>query len=198
MRRLASLRPAALAAVLAVASACADRPADDAPAAAAETQAPAPAPSLATATGLGVPNAHEPLPHLLTAGQVNQAQMEALAGAGYTRFISLRLPGEDGAGWEEAFATGQGLDFQRLAISGAADLTRENVEALDRILDAAVDAPTVLYCGSANRVGAMLALRAHWLDGASAEEAMELGRAAGMTRLEPAVAQLLGVPAGTP
>lgn len=197
MRRLAPHRLLAFAALLPVASACADRPADEAPAAA-QAPAPAPTPSLATATGLGVPNVHEPIPHLLTAGQLSQAQMDALAAAGYTRFISLRLPGEDGAGWEEAFASGQGLDFARVPVSGAEDLTRENVEALDRLLDAAGDAPTVLYCGSANRVGAMLALRAHWLDGAPAEEALELGRAAGMTRLEPAVAQLLGVPAGTP
>ncbi len=37
-----------------------------------------------------------------------------------------------------------------------------------------------------------MALRAHWLEGASAEEALELGRAAGMTRLEPAVREMLG------
>ena len=132
------------------------------------------------------------MPGLLTAGQISQAQLDALAQRGYTTFVSLRLPDEDGAGWEEAYAAQRGVSFERIPVAHAEGLTRENVEALDRALKAVGEGKTVLYCGSANRVGALLALRASWLEGATPEEAMALGRAAGMTRLEPDVARLLG------
>jgi len=155
----------------------------------------APVGDLQAAVALGVPYAHEPRPGLLTSGQISPAQMDALARAGYTTFISLRLPTEEGAGWEEAYTGRNGLTFARIPVDGPAGLTRENAEALDRILDAVGDAKTALYCGSANRVGALLAMRAHWLDAATPEEAVAVGRAAGMTRLEPDVAKLLGLAA---
>jgi protein tyrosine phosphatase (PTP) superfamily phosphohydrolase (DUF442 family) len=151
--------------------------------------------SLEDATALEVRNARLPLPQLLTAGQLTEAQLDGLAEAGFENFISLRLADEDGAGWEEAHAASQSVSFTRLPVAGTDGLTLENVQELDRLLDSAGDAPTVLYCGSSNRVGALLALRAFWLDGASAEDALELGRAGGMTRLEPAVDELLAAAA---
>ena len=42
-------------------------------------------------------------------------------------------------------------------------------------------------------MGAMLALKAHWIDGVDAAEALEIGLAAGMTRLEAPVRELLGL-----
>ena len=153
----------------------------------------APAPSLSVATELGVRNARSPVEGLVSAGQPSQEQIEALAEAGYRNFISLRPMAEDGAGWEEAHATIGGYDFDRLPISGGADLTRENVEAFAAMLEAAGDEPTVVYCASSNRVGAMLALKAHWIDGVAPEEALELGLAGGMTRLEGPVRELLGL-----
>ena len=117
----------------------------------------------------------------------------ALVEMGYTSFVSLRDPSERGAGWEEErLGAIEDVSFARIPVTGAEGLTRENVEALDRILDEAAAENTVLYCGSSNRVGGLLALRAAWLDGASPEEALELGRAAGLRSLEPAVAELLG------
>ena len=153
------------------------------------------APSLEDATALGVANARMPVPGLVTAGQLSEAQLDGLVEAGYTNFISLRLASEDGAGWEEGHLASGDAHFTRLPVAGTEGLNRENVEALDRLLDAAAEEGTVLYCGSSNRVGALMALRAHWLDGATPEAALELGRAAGMTRLEPAV-QMLGMSGG--
>ena len=149
-------------------------------------------PSLAAATGVGLRNAREPVDRLVTGGQPSAEQVDALVGAGFSHFISLRPAAEDGAGWEEA-GIGSPATFARIPISGGSDLTRENVEALDRLLAEGGDDGTVLYCASGNRVGALLALRAAWLQDMTAEEALELGRAAGMTRLEPVVAQLLGI-----
>ena len=51
----------------------------------------------------------------------------------------------------------------------------------------------VLYCGSGNRVGALIALRAHLIEGIGAEEALALGKEAGLTRLEPKVREALSL-----
>lgn len=150
-------------------------------------------PTLSDATELGVRNARMPVDGLVTAGQPTVDQMEGLARAGFASFISLRPEAEDGAGWEESHAADRSYGFARLPISGVEDLTRENVDAFAGLLEGAGDEPTVLYCASSNRVGAMLALKAFWIDGAEPEEALELGLAGGMTRLEGPVREILGL-----
>jgi protein tyrosine phosphatase (PTP) superfamily phosphohydrolase (DUF442 family) len=135
-----------------------------------------------------------PLEHLVTMGQPTPEQLSALVDLGYTDFISLRPVAESGAGWEEGIVADEGIAFARVAVSGAEGLTRENVAALDEAIDAAGGRPTVIYCASGNRVGAMLALRAYWLEGAEPEAALALGREAGLSRLEPVVAELLAAP----
>lgn len=148
---------------------------------------------LGDATALGVFNARMPIPNLVTAGQLTQEQLDGMVDSGYRHFISLRVSTEDGAGWEEGHADGASFEFDRLPISGADGLTRENVEALAALLESSNDEPTVLYCGSSNRVGALLALKAFWVDGAEPEAAFELGQQAGMTGLTAPVRELLGL-----
>ncbi|SVC09755.1 uncharacterized protein METZ01_LOCUS262609, partial [marine metagenome] len=50
------------------------------------------------------------------------------------------------------------------------------------------------YCASGNRVGGLLALKAYWLDGVEPDDALEIGRQAGLTGLESAVQELLSQP----
>jgi protein tyrosine phosphatase (PTP) superfamily phosphohydrolase (DUF442 family) len=188
--------PLALAALLATGACSSDRTADSGQADSSTPALTAAAPTLEAATQLGVKNARMPLPHLVTAGQPTEEQFDGLVEAGYKHFISLRLPDERGAGWEEEHTADGAVHFERLPISGADALTRENVEALAVLLDSAGDEPTVLYCGSSNRVGALMALKAYWLDGADPEAALELGQQAGMTRLEAPVRKLLGLDSG--
>lgn len=191
-RSLALSLALVLAAVVAGCGVDEDRGASDGSTATSGSSA-AVASTLQVASGVGLRNARMPREGLVTAAQPEQAEMEALADAGFRNFISLRPAGEDGAGWEEGHAADRDYDFDRLPISGAGDLTRENVEAFAALLDEAGDEPTVLYCASSNRVGAMLALEAYWLDGVPAEEALELGRAGGLTRLEGAVRERMGM-----
>ena len=143
------------------------------------------------AAALGLQNVAAPMPGLLTAAQPTAAQVTDLRELGYDRFISLQLASEPGAGWEESGISGAGGTFQRIPVGSPADLTRENVEALAAALERAGDEETVLYCASSNRVGAMLALKAFWLDGATPEEALSLGRRAGMRALEPDVRRIM-------
>jgi len=165
--------------------------ADEQAQAGAGVQAPA-QPTLEAATSLGVRNARMPAPALVTAGQITEEQFDGLVAAGFENFISLRLADEDGAGWEEGHAPSEGVSFTRLPVTGGAGLTRETAEELAWLLDSA-EGGTVLYCGSSNRVGALMALKAFWVDGAEPQEALDLGLAAGMTRLEPTVRGMLGL-----
>ncbi|RMH12103.1 MAG: hypothetical protein D6701_14000 [Gemmatimonadetes bacterium] len=187
-------------AVLAALLAACQPPADE-PAAGGQEGDPADPPAALEATpvdasaleALGVRNARQPVPGLITSGQPTPEQLEALRELGVTRFISLRWPEESGAGWEEARSEAEGFVFTRLPIAGADGLTREHVERLDALLDQAGEGATALYCGSSNRVGAMLALRAYWLEGASPEDALAVGRAAGLAGLEGEVRRILGI-----
>jgi uncharacterized protein (TIGR01244 family) len=189
-----SWRRSALLALLA-ASACGGERAPEAPGQAGRPELTSGrAVTLADVQAVGLPNAAMPLVNLLTSGQPSPEQLSRLADLGYRNFISLRPGTEEGAGWEEAIASDEGIEFTRIPVAGAGGLTRENVEALDRLLDEYADEGAVLYCSSSNRVGALLALRAYWLDGSSPEEALALGREAGLRGLEGAVAEILAQP----
>lgn len=142
---------------------------------------------------LQIRNVRQPMPGLLTGGQLTADQMIALKEAGYRHFISLRQADESGAGWEEGFAASEGIAFTRIPIAGATGIVRENAERLDARLAQAGAEPAVLYCGSGNRVGALIALRAHLIEGIGAEEALALGKEAGLTRLEPKVREELSL-----
>lgn len=136
-------------------------------------------------------NLSRPSPEVWCSGQPTEAQFDELAAAGVSRVIHLRASNEKGTGWEEQRAASAGVEFVRLPIAGAAGLTRSNVEAFAQLLDKPTEGRTLVSCGSSNRVGALLALKAAWLDGRSKQDAMQLGREAGMTRLAGKVEQLL-------
>lgn len=151
--------------------------------------APAPAPSKSFAE-LGIANGSSPMPAVHCSGQPTEAQFDALPSAGITDVISLRPANEPGTGWEEQRAAALGLRLVRIPVSGAADLTDDKVRALDEALRASGGA-TLVCCGSSNRVGALMALRARSIEKRSAEESLAIGKACGLTKLEPQVTELL-------
>jgi len=184
-------KTAILAAMTLVIAACGagEEPASDSGAASSTPSMSAAAPTLAAVQETGLRNAALPASNLATGGQPSPEQVEALMDVGFERFISLRPAGEDGAGWEEDALPG--ASFARLPISGAGDLTRENVERFAELMEEHGAANSVVYCASGNRVGALMALKAAWIDGVAPSDALALGTAAGMTRLQPAVEALL-------
>ena len=137
-----------------------------------------------------VRNGMMPLEGVLTGGQPTDEELAALRDAGYQTVINLRMPDEKGTQDEPETVAALGMTYVSLPVDGAAGLTDENAAALAAALDQAAR-PVLLHCGSGNRVGALLALKAFKLDGASAEEALEIGRGAGLTRLERSVRELL-------
>lgn len=153
--------------------------------------APATAAAPADPTTL-VRNGKMPLEGVLTGGQPTDEQLTALRDAGFQTVINLRLPTERGVAGEAETVADLGMTYVSIPVNGKAGLNEENASALAAAL-AEAEKPVLLHCGSGNRVGALLALKAFWLDDASAEDALELGKAGGVTRLEPNVRELLGM-----
>ncbi len=142
-----------------------------------------------------IPNGRVPIEGLLSGGQPTPEHLEQAARAGYKTVINLRDPAEGGFEWEEETTTRLGMRYVNLPVAGVSGLTRENVERLDAALgEALAEGPVLLHCGSGNRNGALLALREAWLRGADPEKAIELGKAAGLTRLEGEVREILEAP----
>lgn len=140
----------------------------------------------------GLPNLMQPEAGYVSGGQPNPDQLAAAAQAGIKRVINLRPPSED-AGYDEAAAAAKlGLEYEVLAIANAQDLNLDKVRQLDALLAAEPQKSTLIHCASGNRVGALMALRAAWLQDKSIEEAIEVGRRWGLTKMEAAVRQILG------
>jgi uncharacterized protein (TIGR01244 family) len=147
--------------------------------------------ALASIEGLpDIPNAVQPADHLLIGGQPDEAALRAAAAAGIQVVVNLRGESET-IDFDEAQLVNQlGMTYVQLPISGASDLTPENVQAFDQLLESIGNQPTLMHCGSGNRVGALYALRAG-AAGADVETALEHGRAHGLTGLEDEVRQRL-------
>ena len=129
-----------------------------------------------------------PVGGITPAGQPDAAALKVFADNGYGAVIDLRRPGEDRGLDEKAAVEELGMKYVAMPI-GTDGINYESARALDELL-AGFDEPVLLHCGSSNRVGALLALRAS-LAGADDEEALRIGQKAGMTSLEPAVRDAL-------
>lgn len=140
---------------------------------------------------LGVRNISQPALNRYGAGQPEPESFSAFAEAGVKHVINLRPPAETPNINEAAIVTKAGMAYYNVPISGADDLTRDNVVLIDKLLRQIGNEPVLLHCARSNRVGAVMALRAAWLEGASADEAIAIGKTWGLTRLQPSVERLL-------
>ena len=173
---------ALLAATLLIGTACSPTNGDQAPVDAIDTPA--------AASSLELPNLRYPLPSIRTAGHISAADIDALGAAGVRHVIDLTLDSET-PGFDEAAAMrAAGIAYDNLPIGGPAALTRENVQAFDALVTGAAR-PLLVHCASSNRVGAMAALRAAWIQGRPVEEAIAIGHAWGLQSLEGAVRERL-------
>jgi len=135
----------------------------------------------------------QPRPDLITAGQPSAQQLRDAAANGVTTVIDLRRADEDRGYDEAALAEQLGLRYVRLPIAGPSDITEANARTLDRLLKQD-GGKTLLHCASANRAGALLSVIDARINGAAVEDALKLGRDAGMTSLEPAARATLETP----
>ncbi|HXW10134.1 MAG TPA: sulfur transferase domain-containing protein [Steroidobacteraceae bacterium] len=124
-------------------------------------------------------------------GQPSAEQLGDLARDGVRTVINLRGP-QERADYDEAGEAGRlGLRYVSMPITGATDLDRARVREFGRVLDdARREGGILIHCASANRVGAMVALDEALNRDRPLGEALERGRAAGLSALEPAVVAL--------
>jgi len=122
-----------------------------------------------------------PVDGMTSAGQPDEAAFGIFAEQGYTTVIDLRTAGEDRGMDELKVVEGLGMEYISLPI-GRDDITFDSARSLDQLIEAA-DGPVLVHCGSANRVGALLALTKS-LEGADNETALDYGKTGGMTSLE--------------
>lgn len=138
-----------------------------------------------------LPNVANPAPNLATAGRLQAKDIPVIAKAGVRHVIDLTVDSETPDFNEAAAVRSAGMRYESLPIRGAEDLTPENVARFDRLVKEAGSAPTLVHCSSSNRVGAMAALRAAWIQRQSVDAALEEGRRWGLKGLEPAVRERL-------
>ncbi len=142
-----------------------------------------------------LPNAKRPLAGVVSGGQPSEEQLARAAAAGYRTVINLRMPSEDGVADEEARVAELGMQYVSLPIDGADGITEENARALAESLETS-ERPVLLHCGSGNRIGALLALSSYYVEGKSADEAIQYGLDSGLTGLEPVVRERLAAAGG--
>lgn len=137
--------------------------------------------SAAATTASGVALLH-PREGLVVAGQPAAGDWPALAASGIRTVVNLRPQAELKGRDERAEVAAAGMRYVELPISGPADITPENAQALSALL-AQTDGPVLVHCASGNRVGGLLAV-AMAQNGMPVSQALEFGRSAGMKSIE--------------
>lgn len=138
-------------------------------------------------------NASFPDANTVVTGALNADQVEKIAAAGIEHIINLQ-PESELSFDEKSVVEAAGIHYTHLPISGADDLKQVNLLQFDQALRAHHGKKTLLHCGSGNRVGACVALRAGWLRGRKMDTAMQRGKDHGLDSLEEEVRMRLLVP----
>ena len=131
----------------------------------------------------GAPNAAQPLPWLVTAGQPSADQLAAAKAAGAEVVIDLRDPMEPRPFDEAATLGALGMEYLNIPVSPGAPST----DALEKILAALranAGTPTILHCASANRVGGALIPYFILDEGMSEQDAVDAAMRVGLRSAE--------------
>lgn len=152
--------------------------------------------SLDTLAGDGIDwpaieGAQNPRAEWLVTGQPQPHELVAAHRAGARHVVNARGLGEFDQWDEKALVNELGLNYHHVPIGSPEDLDREAIESFDRILAEIGDEPALMHCASGNRIGALFALRAGWLQGKDDDTAIEIGRKHGLTALEDHVRRAL-------
>lgn len=141
-----------------------------------------------------IPNWRRIAPGRYSAGQPAPADWSRIAALGVRTVLTLRPDAEQPDIDERALVEAAGMHHLQLPVASGEALDAACIDAFCALLDTHErelgDAGLLIHCGTGNRVGALVALRAY-RRGASTEAALAAGRAAGLTALEPKVAALI-------
>lgn len=116
-------------------------------------------------------------PQIATAGLIKNGAAPALKALGFATIVDLRGP-DEGTAPEKQAVEAAGLRYVNIPVTGGGP-TDAQVAEFARVVEGANNAPLLVHCASANRVGAMWTLY-RVRQGAPASVALEEGRAAGL------------------
>lgn len=139
-----------------------------------------------------IPQLRQPRPNLATGGQPEASAWKELVKRSFTTVINLRAPAEMAGRDEAAEVHAAGLAYHAIPVASGEDISLDNARALWALVRQA-EGGVLVHCASGNRAGALLALGAADA-GMLAAEALEFGRASGMTSAESRVRELLEMP----
>ena len=136
----------------------------------------------------------QPLPGLYPAGQPAASDWPAIKADGIRTVINLRPAGELQDRDEAAEVRAAGLRYIEIPVAHADGISAGNAGLLHAALSPGHGGGVLVHCASGNRAGALLALEQKDFDGVTPQAALELGKHAGVTKLEPVLKQALGLP----
>jgi uncharacterized protein (TIGR01244 family) len=117
--------------------------------------------------------------NVFLAGQPTVEDIEAIKGKGVKRVISLRQDGE--VDWDEAGTfEAAGLEFKSIPFAAPETLTDEVFSQVRELLQVSDRTPTLLHCGSANRVGAVWMVHRVLDQGVELDEALKEAKVVGL------------------
>lgn len=130
------------------------------------------------APAIQIPNGRSYQGYVL-GGLPSQKQLDAALEAGFESAMSLM--GSDEAGGPELarYGASQGLRYLRFTIAGEDDLT-ESMAWQFAATESMLGKPAIIHCATGQRVAAIFALKAFFVDELAAEEAYAIGEALGM------------------
>jgi uncharacterized protein (TIGR01244 family) len=113
------------------------------------------------------------------AGQPQPSDIQTIAQRGVKTIVTLRKPEE--LDWdEEAAVKSAGMTFVAVPFDGPGELTDDVFDRVRKALNEHRDAPLVLHCGRANRVGAVWMAHRVLDEGVGIDQALEEAKAAGL------------------
>ena len=140
---------------------------------------------------VAIPNARM-FEGMLVGGHPSAEQLRQAKDAGYRTIINLQLDREPDVAEERALAEELGFRYVAIPTPGAAGMTQKYAVALDEAIRNNPQ-PTIVHCASGNRVGALFALRAYYVQGKQPDVAMRAGQESGVTSLQPVIRRILGL-----
>jgi len=136
-------------------------------------------------------NVKYPVDGIMTGGQPSLVDVDQLARDGVKVIINLRPEGEYDQQAIREKANAAGIKHITVPVAGAGGITIDNARRLDEILKEIGDSKSLIHCASGNRAGALLAVRAYYVQGMDKEESLAFGKAAGMTSLAKRVENMM-------
>lgn len=127
-------------------------------------------------------------PGVYSAGQPQTANWQEIAAGGVKTVVNLRPLSEQPD--ESDDVESAGMKYLHLPIASPNAVTDEVAERLMEWVSANKADGVLVHCASGNRVGALFAL-GEFLQHGDVNAALQRGRQAGLTKLEPFVSQLL-------